>query len=116
MAMTIQGDTAGASDKVNDVPNLGNCGGKWPGGPDLVYAVTPSASGTLSANLTTNITSAWLHLRKTCSNTKGDEIACDHGGNTASWMYSVNGGTTYYVVVDSWQGASSMFTLTLSLQ
>jgi hypothetical protein len=93
-------------------------------GPDLIYAVTPSASGTLSLTLNATYGSWQLHVRTACDgNTAADEIACVWGYNpgfTAStpdaMSFPVTSGATYYVAADSWDGSSAgAFTLTISL-
>ena len=94
-------------------------------GPDLVYAVTPSDSGTLSVTLDATYADWQLNVRTKCAgNTPSDEVACVWGNNPGTSVNNpynlsvlVAQGTTYYVVANSWAGAFfGPFTLTLSLQ
>jgi hypothetical protein len=118
--LVVMGNTSGASDKFMTAATIGNCiGGATLFGPDLVYAVTPTASGMLTASLNANYTRPWLHVRTSCPGTPADEISCEYGQNAGTLMaptVAVTGGSTYYVVADSWQNGSGTFTLTVTLQ
>jgi hypothetical protein len=123
--VSIQGDTTGATDEFTGTANLGNCNGKLVRSPDLVYAVTPGASGTLNAGMDPMNTSTYVYplirIRTECPGTAVDEIACEAGTKrSVATTATVTGGTTYYVVADGWdpegQTVSGPFTLTLSLQ
>ena len=119
--ITLQGDTTGASDKFVDdqsgLPGSDCLGGSY-AGPDRVYAVTPSASGTLTATLTATYAAPYIHVRTACPGIPSDEVACqwsDSEPNTVT--LAVTSGTTYYVVADGWGGGDvgGSFTLALSL-
>lgn len=128
----IVGNTTGASDKITgskgNYPGCTNCDCMMSTtytGPDLVYAVTPSASGTLSVTLDATYSDWQLNVRTKCAgNTPSDEVACVWGydpGSTAAnpndLSFPVIQGTTYYVFANSWDGVSvGQFTLELSLQ
>ncbi len=113
------GTTAGATDKFTGNATVGNCtAGTYPG-PDLVYAVQPSMAGMLSVTLTATYADSLVHIRTSCPGDDAEEIACDSEsspGAPASVSLQVTGGTTYYVVADSYKNTSGPFTLTLSLQ
>jgi hypothetical protein len=128
----IADDTTGHTDKFkgasgNYAASCMNCDCQGTGtysGPDLIYAITPSASGTLSLTLDATYPAWQLHVRTTCdNNTTADEIACVWGqnpgfsaGNPDAMSLSVTAGTTYFVAADSWDGSSAgSFTLTVSL-
>jgi hypothetical protein len=94
-------------------------------GPDLVYAVTPTATGTLSVTLDASYNAWHLNVRTKCAgNTLSDDIAClwgDYAGNSATNPYTLNllvaQGTTYYVFANSWDpNFFGPFSLYLSLQ
>ena len=115
------GNTSGASDKFNLANGMGNCmGGPYPGGPDLVYAVTPAQSGMLTAVLAPTYMNGWLHVATACPEQASGDIACGYsptGGNITITV-AVTGGTAYYVVPDSYKGNggnAGAFTLTLTL-
>jgi len=91
------------------------------GGADRVYAVTPTASGTLTvsvgyaSNGTTDICAAnindvgcWdrvLYARTTCTDT-ATELGCSDKGalDVETITFAVTAGTTYYVFVDGYDG------------
>ncbi len=108
---SVSGNTAGGP---NDV-------GSWPcvswetSGPEAVYAFTPSSSGQVTLDLTGLADDVDLFL------TTNGGGACDPDGCIGSSgeldtsneeiVFTATGGTTYYVVIDAWQGATSPFTL-----
>jgi len=111
------GNTSGATDKFTGDPMIGNCFSGAHPGPDLIYAVQPSAAGTLTVTLTTTYTDGLLHLRTSCPGSVADEVAC-HAQSTSgaqSVSLSVKPGTTYYVAADSYNNTSGAFTLTFKL-
>lgn len=116
--VVISGSTVSATDKfVGSSAGVGNCmTGNW-AGSDLVYAVTPSVSGTLSMSLDASYGSPFLHVRLQCPGTKNEEIACRYAtaAGVISDTVSVQAGTTYYVAVDSWNNNSGSFKLTLAI-
>ena len=115
--VTVMGNTSGATDKFTGDPMIGNCFSGAHPGPDLIYAVQPSAAGTLTVTLTTTYTDGLLHLRTSCPGSVADEVAC-HAQSTSgaqSVSLSVKPGTTYYVAADSYNNTSGAFTLTFKL-
>jgi hypothetical protein len=71
--------------------------------PDLVYAVTPSADGTLVLSLT----SEWdggLYVRTACDEPQSEVLCVDQLGDDATEVLQVGvtSGTTYYVFVDGY--------------
>ena len=85
-------------------------------GPEAVYAITPAQSGV--ASVTMSGLSAALDLFVTTGGAGScDPTGClDVGGiegtgdETVTW--TATGGTTYYLVADGYQGATSSFSLT----
>lgn len=128
----IHGDTTGATDKFKEVSgNYPSCANNCDcvsdpsyNGRDLVYAVTPSASGTLSVTLDATYADWQLNVRTKCDDNPANEVGCVWGNNPGSSAANPNNlsvfvaqGTTYYVVANSWNGAFfGPFTLQLSLQ
>lgn len=117
--ITIMDDTTGATDKFDDAPGgKGNCvNGNYPG-PDLIYAVTPDADGTLTVKLTANYDDPYVHVRTKCPGGKGDEIACEYRNDsgTVQRSFNVKAKEIYYVAADGWSDDFGAFTLELSLQ
>lgn len=113
----ITDTTIGADDTFTDAANKGNCNPNNYPGADLVYAVTPTANGMLTATIDADYGNAYVHARTSCPGNTGNEIACQYinGPGTVSTKFGVNANSTYYVVVDSWQSKSGGFTLTLTL-
>jgi hypothetical protein len=114
----LQGTTANATDKFMGAAAKGNCGVGNFTGPDLIYAVTPTASGMLTASLDASYANSYVHVRTKCTgNMVSDEIACEYSTTpgTDTTTFAVTSGTTYYVAADSWMNMSGTFTLTLSL-
>ena len=119
--LVITGDTTGASDKfMAGQGGVGNCMNPLNApGSDLVYAVTPTASGKLTAALDATYDHAVVRVTTKCPGAGSDEIACQYntGAGTATTpQIDVTSGTTYYVVADSWMSKAGTFTLTLTLQ
>ena len=130
----ISGDTTGATDKFTGsngtydttvCPHCDCMASTTYSGPDMVYAVTPSASGTLSITLVPSYDDWQFNVRTTCSgNTPSDEVACtwgnfggDYADKPGDLSITVTQGTTYYVVANSWNGtAVGTFDLHVSLQ
>lgn len=114
----VTGDTAGATQKFAGNASVGNCyAGNHPG-PDLVYAVQPSASGTLSVTFTPTYDDGMVHVRTSCPGSVMDEVGC-HAGNAPNMAQSlslqVKNGATYYVAAGTYAGTSGPFTLMFSL-
>lgn len=82
--------------------------------PDLVYAVTPTVGGTLTATFQ-GANDKSLSIRSECSSAgllAATEMLCISGVGTLSTSLWVHAGVTYYVIVD---GDSPDFTLNLAL-
>jgi len=118
--LVIQGDTTGASDEFQSAMGgtPGNCPGGPGLGPDVVYAVTPSANGKLTVSLDATFSHAWVNVRTQCPGTTQDQVACYFGigAGPFSVQFDVTSGVTYYVAPDSWQNNWGQFTLKLSMQ
>jgi cysteine-rich repeat protein len=117
--LIISDNTGVGADNAKDTPSLGNCNANtWPG-KDLVYAVTPTQAGTLTATMKTEYDANLLHVRKQCPGGVADEMACHYEtskNNSNTVSVSVMAGETYYVFPDSYASQSGKFTLTLQLQ
>ena len=108
---TVNGNSAGGSNEVNNY----SCTNWANSGPEAVYALTSPATGTVTVDLTG--LSADVDLFVTAADgTACDPDAClDASGEydlaSEQVQFSAQAGTTYYVVVDGWQGATSSFSL-----
>ena len=102
--MVVINGVTGANDNFKGTAGVGNCNsGAWPGS-DLIYAVTPSTPGTLTATLAATYTAPCVHIRTQCPGAMQDEIACQGSTTAGSNMVtiSVMAGTPYHVAADSW--------------
>jgi cysteine-rich repeat protein len=109
---TVTGDAAPAQDL-----DQGSCGGD--GAPEIVYAVTPSASGMLAVTMTgLNGGDPVLYARSgACSG--GTELGCSDstfGGGAESLLFPVTAGTEYFIFADNYTGTAGEFSLSLHLQ
>jgi hypothetical protein len=118
----IVGDTSspGISDKFQATgANVGNCNGSTYQGPDLVYAVTPTVSGMLTASLNGSYYHQVVRVHSACSGLASTELACQfaymNNATGPTNAIPVTGGTVYYVIADSWSSGSGSFTLTITL-
>jgi hypothetical protein len=92
--------------------------------PDVVYSYTPAADEDVVISLCNDGTAydTKLYVYDTPTPTMGDAIACnDDFCETAQSNYvseielvSLTGGTTYYIVVDGYGGASGVYFLTIN--
>ena len=130
----ISGNTTGATDKFTGsngtydttvCPHCDCMASTTYSGPDMVYAITPSASGTLNVTLVPSYDDWQFNVRTTCSGNKpSDEVACTWGNFGGAYAdkpgdlsIAVTQGTTYYVVANSWNGSAvGTFDLHISLQ
>ena len=112
-SQVINGTTTAA---VNDY--AGSCGASSTG-EDVVYVVTPSASGKLTATL--NPASGFdsvLYAYKDACGVGANIVACkDEAGSSTDEVISFNvtAGTPYWVVVDGYSGDDGVYALTLDL-
>jgi uncharacterized protein YraI len=81
--------------------------------PDLVYAVTPTTSGMMTAEVAGSGPDWSIQVRPACPGSSTDEVACMHGLASVTVTFAGTAGTTYYIAV---AGESGAFTLTLSLK
>jgi cysteine-rich repeat protein len=113
--MRIAQSTAGADDTFQHAAGGGCITADYPGA-DLIYAVSPTANGTLHARLDASYNTHVLRARDAC--VEKNDLDCDYhafNGTPDQISFSVNAGSTYYVIVDSYQSTSGPFELTLSL-
>ena len=103
--ITIMGDTVPANPDA-----AGMCCGNTSG--EYIFAITPQASGTLHAEMSTNYPPC-LWIRETCPS--GPDLACDDVLPVAGDV-PVTAGKPYYLGIDGVQGAEGMFSLSISLQ
>ncbi len=115
---TINDDTStSTTDNVNTAggPGTGCPAGAYPG-VDLVYAVTPTQSGTITAKLTATYANHYVHVRSDCPGVVDIACAYDGAANTTDTVtFAATQGTVYIVIVDSWQSQAGPFTLTLTM-
>lgn len=85
--------------------------------PDAVFEWTPSASGTASIDTFGSDYDTVLYIRAAdCA--AGTELACNDdaaGSRQSAISPTVSAGTTYFIFVDGYGGASGNFTLTVTL-
>lgn len=108
---TVNGTSAGAPNEVNEY----SCS-NWPNtGPEAVYTLTPPASGTVTVNLTGLSEDVDLFVTQANGTACDPDNCIDASGEydlaDEQAQFTASAGTTYYVVVDGWQGASSAFQL-----
>jgi len=118
--VTVNGNTTGASDKFTAAASTNGCFGTTRKGADLIYAVTPTASGTLTAALYSDYLDPLLHARTACPGTVANEVACQSADGSVNMFesvikFAVTSGATYYVAADSWNSTSGVFRMTFSL-
>ncbi len=92
---------------ANTMGSLG-CGGGL--GPDQVYAITPTISGAITAELHASYPAALLHVRGECS-TSSTELDCKQGpvaGVPMRTTFPVEAQKTYFVFADTDTLASNM--------
>lgn len=85
------------------------------GGPEMVYAFTPEASGALGLSLTASFALPSVTVRRECY-ASATENLCQDGGDALSPLqrsFPVVAGTTYYVFIDS-DEVGGPFTLDVS--
>ncbi|HEY3295325.1 MAG TPA: hypothetical protein VGL38_07790 [bacterium] len=96
------GTTTGYQDNLPECDGSGNA-------PDVVYSFTPSVSGDYHISLCGSSYDTKLFVYEgTCT---GTPIACNDDGVACGDVSSdlprvtLNGGTTYYIIVDGWDGS-----------
>ncbi len=111
---TITGDTSKAKADVVGAPPCD----KTNSTNDVVYAVTPGASGTLTAELSPTAPFDGVLFARSGACTTGPQVACSASAGAAGAekvSFAVIAGTTYSVVVDGQSGSSGAYALSLSL-
>ena len=110
-AGSLTGSTTGPDDLLT-----GSCAGGENSAPEVVFAITPEVDGLIvasTANAGTDFDTV-LYVLEVCSD-PSSEVACDDdgGGNALSIAsFDAVGGSTYYIVVDGYEGAGN-FELTI---
>lgn len=107
----VTGDTSKSQDL-----DFGSCGGG--ASPEVVYAVTPDATGQLTVSIQgVGGTDPVLYVRSgDCA--AGAELACADStaaGGTETVTFAVTAGTTYWVFADGVVGAAGGYSMTLHL-
>ncbi len=112
--VTVTGDTGLAKpDLVGDAP----CD-KTNSTSDVVYAVTPTASGKVTATLTPKAGFDGVLYARSGACTTGPQITCSQAsaaGGVEAVTFDVVAGKTYSVVVDGQSGSQGAYSLALSL-
>ncbi|MCC6555164.1 MAG: hypothetical protein IT372_19540 [Polyangiaceae bacterium] len=108
--LELTGDTTGVANDTGQAP----CGGGSSG--DLVYVITPSQSGSMTATLDGPF-STLLYARSSCPGTNGDNLQCSPTHSPAVLTMPVTADTPFYLFVDGYgvQPEEGPFTLTLEL-
>lgn len=115
-------NTGTTSGYINDYDEV--CPYSGSTSPDVVYAYTPAANGAIDITLCNDATAydSKLYVYDIPNPITGDAIACnDDFCTTALSPYvsellgvPVTGGTTYYIVVDGYGGASGAYEITVT--
>jgi cysteine-rich repeat protein len=115
--------TPGTVSFAGDTTSLTNAGGSAVGctpsgsGPNAVYAITPSVSGSIALNLLANYPGALLHVRRECSDsaTQFDCRVADTTLTPITTTVPVTADETIYVYVDGDTSSKGLFTLDAKL-
>ncbi len=116
--LVVTASTVGADDTLRDTQGAGPCPDGTYFGPDLIYAVTPTVSGTLTVQLDADYPDHFLVLRTSCPSSASDVLDCDYDSDrhdVDEVETSVEAGETYFVVVDSYGESSGDFSLRIVL-
>jgi hypothetical protein len=101
--------------RANDYTAPASCSSFTPSAsPDVVYSLTARTNGTITASTSGSSFDTMLYVGTTCGSAA---IACndDDTGQTSKVTWSATAGTTYYLVVDGFNGAANgNYTLTIS--
>src|SRR5262249_27550897 len=98
---TNDGEACGASEATNDV---------W-------YVYTPATDGVLHVTTCGSGYDTVLSVHAGCPGTLANQIACndDSCGTSSALATPVTGGSTYWIRVSGWSGATGSFRLNVSL-
>ena len=111
---TTTGSNAGNASNVTTY----SCSNWDTTGPEAVYAITPAISGTVQVDMTGLGGDLDLFVTTGSGGACTPNSCLDASGNenltSESVSWAATGGTTYYVVADGWNGATSSFTLSAS--
>lgn len=103
--LTINGTLAGKTEDLEPSCGIGKA--------DVVYAVIPSVSGTLSATILIGNggNSGLVSIRSTCADGPASELVCKQGNGATAQIW-VDAGVTYWIVAS---GEDTFFNLDLKL-
>lgn len=115
--------TPGKISFAGDTAVLSNAGGNSVGcspsgaGPNAVYAITPTISGSIALDLLANYPGALLHVRRECSDntTQFDCRVSDTALTPIATSIPVNAEETVYVFVDGDTSSKGLYTLDAKL-
>ncbi len=114
-AVIVNGDTTGAKDKAKG--KTGACAA-GAGGPDHVYRIQPTASGSLAIKVQgAGALNPTLYLRTTCAD-EATQAACSETTGPAGieqFTYNVITGHDYYLFVDGASGSAGKYSLNLKV-
>jgi hypothetical protein len=107
---TYTGSTAGLA---GNYMHSSTCSLNTTSSPDAVFALTARASSTITVSTCGSSYDTMLYLGTACG---GNTVACndDSCGLQSSISFAATAGTTYYIVVDGYNGASGSYTLNVS--
>ena len=114
-AIVVEGDTTGAASDLKG--KIGACG-VGDGGPDHVYHLQPTGSGSLDIQLQgMEALNPLIYLRSTCADENSQtECAPPLGaGKLVKFQANVIAGHDYFLVVDGASGSAGKYKLTLKL-
>lgn len=114
--VVIDGDTTDAND---DTKGDGACN-VGAGGPDHIYHLQPTGSGSLRVEVEAEAPfNPTMYLRTDCADdTAASQVRCSpisKAGGTVSFTQNVVNGKDYYLVVDGASGSKGKYKLTLKL-
>lgn len=112
-SISFAGDTATMSDEGGTAVGCTPSGR----GPNAVYAITPTLSGSLALNLLANYPDAMIHVRRECSDsaTQFDCRVAETELTPIATTVPVNAEETVYVFVDGDKSSEGLYTLDAKL-
>lgn len=113
--MLLEGDTTGAKDDAKGKPGACAVGG---GGPDHVYHLQPTATGTLQIKVQgLGAMNPTAYLRSSCTD-EATQLACAEttgAGGAEQLRYAVATGHDYYLYVDGASASAGKYSVTLTM-
>jgi hypothetical protein len=111
LPLVLGGDTSLATE-TNDTHAYG-CMGHGATSSDVIYEITPTVSGMVTAELDSPLYAGLVYARSDCG-IKATEYDCDETAGLATIMFMVTAMEPFFIVVDG-AGEEGAFTLTVNL-